>query len=66
MEIKRKTIENDEEYLRQVSVPVDFQNDDYKGYIEVLEKYCKENIVFALAPVQIGIPKRLIYIKINN
>ncbi len=63
MEIKRKTIENDEEYLRQVSVPVDFQNDDYKGYIEVLEKYCKENVVFALAPVQIGIPKRLIYIK---
>lgn len=63
MEIKRKTIENDEEYLRQVSAPVDFQNDDYKGYIEALEKYCKENVVFALAPVQIGIPKRLIYIK---
>ncbi len=63
MEIKRKTIENDEEYLRQVSLPVDFQNDDYKKYIEVLEKYCKENVVFALAPVQIGIPKRLIYIK---
>ncbi len=63
MEIKRKTIENDEEYLRQVSAPVDFQNDDYKGYIEALEKYCKKNVVFTLAPVQIGIPKRLIYIK---
>lgn len=32
-------------------------------YVNALEKYCKNNTVFALAPVQIGIPKRLIYIK---
>lgn len=63
MNLDRKTIENDEKYLRQVSIPVDFQNDNYMEYIEALKKYCKSNAVFALAPVQIGIPKRLIYIK---
>lgn len=63
MEIKRKTIENDEEYLRQISTPVDFKKDDYKSYINSLKDYCENNAVFALAPVQIGIPKRIIYIK---
>lgn len=63
MQLNRKTIENDEEYLRQQSIPVDFDNDNYLDYIKSLEEYCKNNTVFALAPVQIGIPKRLIYIK---
>lgn len=63
MYLNRKTIESAEEYLRQVSIPVDFQNDNYMEYVNALEKYCKNNTVFALAPVQIGIPKRLIYIK---
>ncbi len=36
MEINRKTIENDEEYLRQVSTPVDLKHDHYMQYIEVL------------------------------
>lgn len=63
MKINRKTIENDEEYLRQVSTPVDLGKDQYTKYIEALSTYCKNNAVFALAPVQIGIPKRLIYIK---
>lgn len=63
MNLTRKTIEFDEEYLRQTSIPVDFQNDDYMKFIKDLENYCKNNTVFALAPIQIGIPKRIIYIK---
>lgn len=63
MEIIRKTIEFDEEYLRQISAPVDFSNDDYKKEIEVLKEYCDNSECFALAPVQIGIPKRIIYIR---
>lgn len=63
MEFKRKTIEKDEEYLRQISMPVDLDRDNFIDYIHALENYCKNNAVFALAPVQIGIPKRLIYIK---
>lgn len=61
--IKRKTIENDEEYLRQKSLPVDLKNDNIEEILAILKEFCNENSVFALAPVQIGIPKRIIYIK---
>ncbi len=63
MILDRKTIENDEEYLRQVSTSVDFKNDDYMEYIKKLKNYCATHYCYALAPVQIGIPKRLIYVK---
>lgn len=60
---KIKTIKEDEKFLRQVSTEVDFEKDDYLEYIENLKIYCQNNAVFAMAPVQIGIPKRLIYIR---
>ena len=63
MEIKRKTILNDEEYLRQISESVDLDNESYKEDIKLLEKFCLETECFALAAVQIGIPKRIIYLK---
>ena len=63
MELDRKTLENDEEYLRQISEDVDFSNDDYKDYINKLKLYCLTHSCYALAPVQIGIPKRIIYVK---
>lgn len=63
MIIKRKTIENDEEYLRQTSVPVKFDDKSYKKDIELLEQFCLETECFALAAVQIGIPKRMVYLK---
>ena len=40
MELDRKTIEHDEEYLRQVSTPIDFENDNYLEYITKLKEYC--------------------------
>lgn len=63
MSIVRKTIENDLDFLRLVSCDVDFLKDDYMEYINSLKKYCSENSCYAMAPVQIGIPKRLIYMK---
>lgn len=58
------TIADNEEYLRQVSVEVDIMNDSsLKEDIKVLEKYCLENEVMAMAAVQLGILKRLVYIK---
>ena len=63
MEIKRKTILNDEKYLRQISKPVDLKNKSYKENIKLLEEFCLETECFALAAVQIGIPKRIIYLK---
>ena len=67
MEIVAKTIENDEAYLRQVSNPVDLSNEDYKKDIETLREYLTiNNWGFALAAVQIGIPKRILYIRCSD
>lgn len=63
MEIVRKTILNDEKYLRQISQPVDLDNESYKEEIKLLEQFCLKNECFALAAIQIGIPKRIIYLK---
>lgn len=63
MELIRKTIEKDDIYLRQVSQEVDFKDKSYLNDIKELENYCLNNRVFALAPIQIGIPKRIIYLR---
>lgn len=63
MEIIRKTIDEDLEYLRQISEPVDLKNNEYKNDIKLLEEFCKTTKCFALAAVQIGIPKRIVYLK---
>lgn len=64
-----KTIENDEKYLRQISKEVKKNDCQLKNDIEVLSNYCKENEVLAMAAIQLGIPKRIIYLKntdLNN
>ena len=66
MSFNIKTIENDEKFLRQISTDVDLKNENYMDYIKEVKKYCQNNSVYALAPVQIGIPKRMIYFKNTN
>lgn len=67
MEIKVKTIEYDEAFLRQISVPVEFEKRiDLEKDIQVLDEFCKANEVMAMAAVQLGIPKRLVYLKNTN
>lgn len=63
MKIIRKTIENDEEYLRQKSKDVSFKDKSYLDDINKLKEFCEETECFALAAIQIGIPKRIIYLK---
>lgn len=64
MNLERKTIEKDEDYLRQVSKPVDFKAEEYKDAIKELDYFCKnDDNVMAMASVQLGIPLRLIYLK---
>lgn len=63
MDDTRKTIDKDLDYLRQLSLEVDFENDNYIDWIKDLKEYCSSHYCYALAPVQIGIPKRLIYVK---
>lgn len=61
------TIKDNEKYLRQISIHVDIKNDKYlKENISILEQFCKENEVLAMASIQLEIPKRLIYLKNTN
>ena len=65
--IESITIDDNEEYLRQISKEVDIKNDkELMNDISVLDEYCKENAVMAMAAVQLGLPKRMIYLKNTN
>ena len=64
--MKAITIYDDEQFLRQISKEVDFNDHNLEDDIAVLDKFCKENEVMAMASVQLGIPKRLIYLKNTN
>lgn len=67
MDIQTVTIANGLDFLRQRSVEVDIENDkDLKEDIKKLEEYCLSHEVMAMAAVQIGIAKRLIYLKNTN
>lgn len=60
------TIEDSEQYLRQISKKVDINDPELHNNIVVLKQYCTENEVLAMAGVQLGIPKRLIFLKNTN
>lgn len=62
-EIKIKTIKNDLPFLRQVSIDVDFSKDDIKSYINLLDRATKKFNLYAISPVQIGVPKRIIFFR---
>ena len=64
--LKSITIENNEKYLRQISEPVDINDPELHNNIVVLQDYCMQNDVMALAGVQLGIPKRIVYVKNTN
>lgn len=66
MKMEAKTIVNDLEYLRQVSKEVDFKDPKLVDYIKRLKEYFSIRPALAMAAVQIGIPKRLIYIRNTN
>lgn len=65
-EIKAITIANNEEYLRQVSKIVELNDLSIPEDIKILEEYCKTHQVMAMAAIQLGIPKRIIYLKNTN
>lgn len=65
IELARKTIEKDEKLLRTQSIDVDFNNDKENliYWVDMLKTYCRNNAVYALALIQLGINKKIIYIK---
>ena len=64
--LKAITIADNEAFLRQISTTVDLKDSELIKDISVLEQFCKENDVMAMAAVQLGIPKRLVYLKNTN
>ena len=65
--LKSITIEDNESWLRQVSTTVNIKEDkDLKDNIKTLEQFCMENEVMAMAAIQLGISKRLVYLKNTN
>lgn len=63
---KAITIEKNEEYLRQKSKEVNMDDPEIYNNIVVLQDYCMQNDVMAMAAIQLGIPKRIIYVKNTN
>lgn len=62
--IKTITIENNEEFLRQTSRPVKLPDKELEKNIELMDRYFDQSDrTIALASIQLGIPKRLIYLK---
>ena len=64
--LKSITIEKNENYLRQISKKVDINDPEIHNNIVVLQDYCMQNDVMAMAAVQLGIPKRIVYLKNTN
>ena len=64
--MKAITINDNEEFLRQISKEVALNDTNLLNDITILEEYCQENKVLAMAAVQLGIPKRLVYLKNTN
>ena len=61
--MEAKKIDKDLEWLRKVSKEVDVAKDDLTEDIKILEDYCLSHGVFAMAAIQLGIDKRIVYIK---
>ena len=64
--MKSLTILDNESFLRQRSKEVLLGDKTLENDIKILEEYCLENDVLAMAAVQLGIPKRIIYLKNTN
>lgn len=64
--LKPITIEKNEDYLRQISKEVDIKYPELHNNIVVLQDFCIQNEVMAMAAVQLGIPKRIVYVKNTN
>ena len=61
--LKIITINDNETYLRQKSKEVKLDDSELCNNIKILQKYCMENDVLAMAAIQLGIPKRIVYVK---
>ena len=62
--LKLVTIMDDEKYLRQASEEVDFSKDNIDEIVKELRDFLKQSSIgYALASIQLGIPKRIVCVK---
>ena len=66
MNIERKTIAKDEEYLRQISKEVSFDDKSLKEDIKKIEEFCTNTECLAIVAVHIVITKKIVYLKNTN
>lgn len=65
--MEKITIKDNEAFLRQISSIVDIKNDnELIENINVLDSFCRKNDVMAMAAIQLGISKRIVYLKNTN
>ena len=58
------TINGYEDFLRQTSKVVDFADEELSQNLKDIREYCSNHdLLYALACIQLGIPKRIVYIK---
>ncbi len=58
------TIDKHEKFLRQISKKVDFTEKDLQQNMNDIVEWClNNNGMYAMAAIQFGIPKRIVYIK---
>lgn len=61
------TIPKHEQFLRQKSLPVDFNDKSYlKDIAQIVEFFKNRDSGYALASIQLGIPKRIVYVRSSN
>lgn len=61
--ISYKSIDKDLDWLRKISKRVDIGNEDISKDVALLKEFCKQEEVFAMAAIQLGIDKRIVYVK---
>ena len=62
--LKALTIADSEKFLRQISSVVDFSDSELSQNLKDIKEYCvNNNGLYAIACIQLGIPKRIVYIR---
>ena len=66
MKLSIKTIDNDSALFKQVSQEVDFTDPNWQEEVRAIEQFCIDTACFGIAAIQVGVPKRIIYLKNTN
>ncbi|MDR0727230.1 MAG: peptide deformylase [Rickettsiales bacterium] len=66
MKLSIKTIDKDATLFKQVSKNVDFKDTGWEKEVLAIEQFCIDTACFGIAAIQVGIPKRIVYLKNTN